>query len=79
MLPYSSIPNCRVPLIVAYPCILLKYLSISGLFPCNPYYDHLFVLMRSTVCARVTYACERVLYLTHIIYLFTVISLVYAE
>ncbi|KAH7231632.1 uncharacterized protein BKA55DRAFT_192899 [Fusarium redolens] len=30
---YSSIPNCRVPLIVAYPCSLLKCLSISGLFP----------------------------------------------
>ncbi|KAI8417120.1 hypothetical protein FOFC_03433 [Fusarium oxysporum] len=34
--PHSSIPNCRVPLIVAYPCLLLRCLTISGLFPFNP-------------------------------------------
>lgn len=32
-IPYSSILNRRVPLIVAYPCPLPMHMSISGLFP----------------------------------------------
>jgi hypothetical protein len=57
-LAYSSIPNCRVPRIVAYPCLFLTCLFISYLF----LFDYMIVsyvfLFRSTVCGRITYACK---------------------
>jgi hypothetical protein len=69
--PYSSIPNCRVPLIVAYPCLFLTYLIMSRLFP----YDHTMVTYvshfdRQSAAALLTRVNtrKRVLQLSYIIY-----------
>jgi hypothetical protein len=39
MTTYSSILNCRLPQIVAYPLFILTYTSISGLFPCIDFHS----------------------------------------